>query len=52
MGFGLHFHITVMKDPPEKLVLQIALFASSLLVIILESLAPTKKAAVAKNKKE
>ena len=52
MGFGLHFHVTVMKDTPEKMVLQIALFASSFLVLILESMAPAKKtAAVSKPKK-
>ena len=52
MGFGLHFHVTVMKDTPEKMVLQIALFASSFLVFILESMAPAKKtAAVSKPKK-
>ena len=39
MGFGLHFHVTVMKDTPDKLALQIALFASSLLVLLLESMA-------------
>ena len=41
-----------MKDTPEKMVLQIALFASSFLVLILESMAPAKKtAAVSKPKK-
>ncbi len=51
MGFGMHFHVTIIKDTPEKMVLQIALFASSFLVLILESMSPAKKAAVSKAKK-
>ena len=38
MGFGLHFHVTIMGHAPD---LQIVLFASSFLVLILESMAPT-----------
>ena len=51
MGFGLHFHVTIMKDTPEQMMLQIALFASSFLVLILESMAPAKKVAAAVSKK-
>ena len=50
MGFGLHFHVTAMKDTLEKMAMQITLFSSSLLVLILECMAPT--ASSPKPKKE
>ena len=52
MGFGLHFHLTFLKDPPEKIVLQLVLCASSALVLLLESMAPAKKPPAPKAKKQ
>ena len=51
MGFGLDLHLRHLKDPPEKLILQITLFASAALVLLLECVAP-KKAVAAKPKRE
>ena len=51
MGFGLHFHLTALKDPPEKLALQFALIASSALVFLIECMAPKKKESASKSKK-
>ena len=37
MGFGLHFHMIFLKDPPGKLALQLVLFAASFLLLYLEN---------------
>lgn len=37
MGFGLHFHMVHLKDPPGKLALQFVLFAASFMLLYLEN---------------
>ena len=36
MGFGLHFHLTALKDPASKIILQLVLFSASFLIMYLE----------------
>ena len=57
MGFGLHFHITFLKDPAGEIILQMVLFSASLTVLVLNFMeeehapvpvAPPKKKKAAK----
>ena len=51
MTGAVHFHLTVLKDKPEALIMQFVLLAASVAVMLLGSEAPKKQKATKKQKR-